>query len=563
MRSFKGTRFGYFLVGMTLLLAASSALADVTVNSVTTRQRQPWSTLVDISYSVSDSDPNKDLYICVYAIEYDYNNIIPMRTLSGEGVEAFTVVEEGETLYRVGPVKPGDHVLTWDAGHDEPEFFTKQFKVRMEAYSHDALYMIIDVSGGPEATTYPVSYMSALPEPIPDDYRTTKIALRYIPAGAFTIGSPPDELGRSSYETRCDIALTEGFYLGVFEITQQQWELVMGSNPSGYTSYGEVRPVENTSYSDIRGGVEGAGWPEHNRVDPGSFMGKLRIKTGLGFDLPLDAQWEYACRAGTTTALNSGKNLTTVDSSCPNMDKVGRYYYNRFNFNYFQREDVSGAIVLDDTNETRETARQITLDELVAGDTTNTSSGQAWFIFTPETSGWYEMSTCGLSYDHSTYLDLYAGSSTNAMTPEGTGSVDNGSIILDYLTKNVDYYVKYHSYKGPYVFSIMDFNGPVPFGAHSTVGKYLPNAWGLYDMHGNVSEHCLDRHLNNYYVNLQRPREDPVGPDAEAAHNFNLRSEGWSYTGYWFRSACRNSQRNDYKNTYTGFRLSLPINRSQ
>ena len=191
-------------------------------------------------------------------------------------------------------------------------------------------YLVIDLSGGSDAVSYPVSYLSALPDPIPDEYRKTKLAMRKIPKGTFTMGSPADELGRDSRETQHQVTLTKDFYIGVFEVTQKQWELVMGNWPSYFNNIDvrEVRPVETVSYDDIRGSTAGAEWPSNSNVDADSFMGKLRQKTGIdAFDLPTEAQWEYACRANTSTALNNGTNLVSTDQDM-NMGLVGRYGYN-------------------------------------------------------------------------------------------------------------------------------------------------------------------------------------------------------------------------------------------
>ena len=206
-------------------------------------------------------------------------------------------------------------------------------------------YLVIDLSGGPSATNYPVAHLASIPvSGWTDEYRTTKLVMRKIPAGTFTMGSFSGELGRESDERQHQVTLSKGFYIGVFEVTQMQWERVMGNWPGYFYNrfFRESRPVENVSYDDIRGTNAGAKWPSSSNVDVDSFMGKLQARTGKAFDLPTEAQWEYACRAGTLTSLNSGCDITNSTSDAQ-MSCVGRYWHNGGKFFPEQAE------VFDDT----------------------------------------------------------------------------------------------------------------------------------------------------------------------------------------------------------------------
>ena len=137
----------------------------------------------------------------------------------------------------------------------------------------------------------------------------------WCPPGTFIMGSPEDEIGGAG-ETQHQVTLTKGFWIGKYPITQAQYKAVIGSNPSLYVN--DNNPVECVNWYEAT-----------------NFCAKLtefersagRLPDGYRYTLPTDAQWEYACRAGTTTALNSGKNLTNKDS-CPNMDEVGWYQSN-------------------------------------------------------------------------------------------------------------------------------------------------------------------------------------------------------------------------------------------
>ena len=97
----------------------------------------------------------------------------------------------------------------------------------------EALYRVVDLSEGPEAKSYPVTELSEAPAGgWTDDYKTSKLVLRRIEPGAFEMGGAADEAGRQTDEPRHAVTLTKAFYIGVFELTQRQWELVMGTRPS-------------------------------------------------------------------------------------------------------------------------------------------------------------------------------------------------------------------------------------------------------------------------------------------------------------------------------------------
>jgi formylglycine-generating enzyme required for sulfatase activity len=109
--------------------------------------------------------------------------------------------------------------------------------------------------------------------------------------GTFTMGSPKSEKDRDDDETQYAVTLTSGFYLGKHEVTQSQWKRVMGSNPSWFK--GADRPVETVPWHDANSFCEKLTERERKAG---------RLPAGMSYQLPTEAQWEYACRAGTKTA---------------------------------------------------------------------------------------------------------------------------------------------------------------------------------------------------------------------------------------------------------------------
>lgn len=130
------------------------------------------------------------------------------------------------------------------------------------------------------------------PEPLTNSLGMTFV---WIPAGGFHMGSLPEDPARYDDEIRRKVSLTRGFYLMITEVSQGQWEAVMGKNPAGFRHCGEACPVERVSWEDVR-----------------LFIQKLKtLDTTLKYRLPSEAEWEYAARAGSTGAFFSGDCLET------------------------------------------------------------------------------------------------------------------------------------------------------------------------------------------------------------------------------------------------------------
>jgi formylglycine-generating enzyme required for sulfatase activity len=264
----------------TNLGTASMVLADTTSGNLT------------LTLPSASSAPGSTIHIKKTNRDHGYVRVVASDNIDGQG--SVFLKNSGGVLAHLEMLSNGS---TWlITSHSEG------------ASSSQGGYMLVDVSGGPTASFYPVSYTNVTPDLTGSGnftFKSNVIVLKWIPPGVFTMGNTTISFGPEH-----EVTITEGFWAGVFEVTQLQWLQVMGSHPYGSQDFNNsgtsTDPVHRVSWEDIRGSSATYNWPNTTAVGASTFMGNLQAKTGLNFDLPTEAEWEYTCRAGTTTLWSYG-----------------------------------------------------------------------------------------------------------------------------------------------------------------------------------------------------------------------------------------------------------------
>ena len=309
--------------------------------------------LVDIQY---DLDGNRSMYVEFF--------------FSHDGGSSFPVICSAMSGAAGADIQAGSSKnATWDASVDWDKNFTSQGRIMIKATYSDQPTGFPGLDGN--GTINQPFHVVELND-------TIDLEMIWVEPGTFTMGSPVGETGRSTNETEHNVTLTKGFYLGKYEVTQAQWEAVMAGNTVGLSatlsseSYHPNRPIwgdnSNNGVGYIIFGLTNNYDPDPVAVflrrlnDIGRNIGSL--PNGWEYVLPTEAEWEYACRAGTSTAFFYGDdfNASYGDIYMYNLpEEVGSYPANPWGFhdmhaNVFElvadwstNEDYSSDPVVDPT----------------------------------------------------------------------------------------------------------------------------------------------------------------------------------------------------------------------
>ena len=282
------------LVFAACLLSATMASAMPTVTQIESSQ-DVGTRAVTVNYTISDEPA-----------------VVTLSVQTNRGDGTYCDIGDANINHAVGDVNVrvgiGAHSITWHPDLSWPDhvFHSDMVRIGVKAWATNAPpdYMVVSLQI-PSNVTYYTS-AEAVPGGVGDlRYKTTHLLMRKIPARGviWQMGSPTDEDAsrEADYETLRNVTLTEDYYMGVYELTQKQFALINGSYwTCGYAGDDkDVHPQSRMGRDAFRGAGATYRWPQDGHaVDPGKRVAKLRKLTGIQFDLPTSAQWEYACRAG-------------------------------------------------------------------------------------------------------------------------------------------------------------------------------------------------------------------------------------------------------------------------
>ena len=245
-------------------------------------------------------------------------------------------------------VATGSRTITWrpDLSWPDHKIAGNGARAVVTAWSLDNTpnYMVVhlDVPGAapnyyPDADYLPKSSYEQAGGAVTNNaaYKKTKLLMRKIMAKdiTWTMGSTASETQRSSNEVAHQVTLTNNYYIGVFEVTQYQWNMVKPTTTGSdtvFTGEAEMRPIEGISLVPIRNSDKWENPSPTANLYPNpphgeSFLGLLRSKTGIDFELPSEAQWEFAARAGNGDGCwGDGSTILNADVDA-NLSRIARY----------------------------------------------------------------------------------------------------------------------------------------------------------------------------------------------------------------------------------------------
>ena len=296
------------------LVAAATAFADVTPQVDNVTIRQTGSRKVEIGYTLANAPA-----IVTVDIQTNRGDGV-FVSIGGKAVRSVTGAAN-EVIYGDGAKK-----AFWYPDIQWPEsgngsIAGDNLRAAVTAWSPSAPpdYLVINLADKTEPLRYYVSE-DALPRDISDDYyRTNSLVMRKIPARGvrWRIGAANGETGYVSGEDPRWMTLTEDYYMAVFEMTGKQATLMGTQNPwTGYTvAKSAVRPCSWVYYTNLRGTGES--------IAAGSYLAAINKNFPLNFDIPTEAQWEYACRAGCGLDHYDGTPNSATDDAT--LSRMGRH----------------------------------------------------------------------------------------------------------------------------------------------------------------------------------------------------------------------------------------------